>query len=394
MTPANFDVIVFGLGGMGSAAAYHLATRSQRVLGLEQFSPVHDKGSSHGASRIIRQAYHEDPAYVPLVQRAYQLWEKLQRDVEQPILRLTGGLMIGSATSSIVTGTLASAAQHNLPHEIFSSADLQRRFPALRPRPDDTAVFELRAGFLRPELAVQAHLELAAASGAELHFEEPIVHWTASPSGEGVEVTTGKGSYRARNLVLAPGAWAAQFLPELAVPFDVRRHAMCWFQPPAGVDLFAPDRFPVYIWDVDGSNVFYGFPAIDGSTGGVKIAMHSGGEPCTPAALSSDIPASSVEELRRYIRRFLPALNGELLRSVPCMYTLTPDEHFVIAQLSETPQVAIAVGFSGHGFKFSSVIGEILADLAISGTTSQSISLFSPDRFNAKKVRNQELEAP
>ncbi len=381
MPSQTYDVIVAGLGGMGSAAAYHLAARCQRVLGLEQFTPVHDRGSSHGASRIIRQAYHEDPAYVPLVQRAYELWEKLQRDVEQPILRLTGGLMIGAPESPIVTGTLASAAQHNLPHEILNSGELRRRFPALQPRPSDTAVFELRAGFLRPELAVQAHLELAAAAGAALHFEERILRWSASSSGDRVEVITNKASYEARSLILAPGAWASQLIPELRVPFEVRRHAMCWFQPPGGVEPFAPDHFPIYIWDVDGRNVFYGFPAIDGSAGGAKIAMHSGGDPCAPDALQNAIPVSEIEELRGYIRRFLPGLDGELLRAVPCMYTLSPDEHFVIARLPELSQVTVAAGFSGHGFKFSTVVGEILADLAVSGKTAHPIELFSPSRF-------------
>ncbi len=381
MSSQTHDVIIAGLGGMGSAAAYHLASRGQRVLGLEQFTPVHDRGSSHGASRIIRQAYHENPAYVPLVQRAYQLWEKLQRDVEQPILRLTGGLMIGAPESSIVTGTLASATQHKLPYEILSSGELQQRFPALQPRSTDIAVFELRAGFVRPEIAVQAHLELAAAHGGELHFEEPILRWSASPSGDGVEVVTSSATYEARSLILAPGAWASKLLPEPHVPFEVRRHAMCWFQPPAGVEPFAPDHFPIYIWDVDGRNVFYGFPAIDGSAGGVKIAMHSGGEPCTPDALQNAIPASEVDELRSYIRRFLPRLDGELLQAVPCMYTLTPDEHFVISPLPQLPQVTVAAGFSGHGFKFSSVVGEILADLAVSGKTAHPIELFSPHRF-------------
>ena len=381
MPSTTYDVIVTGLGGMGSAAAFHLASCGQKVLGLEQFHPVHDRGSSHGGSRIIRQAYHENPAYVPLVQRAYELWEKLQRDVEQPILRLTGGLMVGAAQSQIVTGTLASAHEHQLPHETLTSAEIQRRFPALRPRPSDVGVFENRAGFVRPELAVQAHLELAAAKGAELHFDEPIVRWSASPTGEGVEVVTGKASYQARSLVLAPGAWAPQLLSILGVPFEIRRHAMCWFQPPSGIELFSPDRFPVYIWDVNGQDAFYGFPAIDGSSGGVKIAMHSGGDPCSPASLHCDSRDSEVEELRQHMRQFLPALDGELLRAVPCMYTLTPDEHFVICTLPERPQVAVAAGFSGHGFKFSSVVGEILADLATQGSTRYPIALFSPARF-------------
>lgn len=370
---------------MGSAAAFHLASRGQRVLGLEQFTEAHDKGSSHGASRIIRQAYHEHPAYVPLVQRAYELWEQLELDSGADLLHLTGGLMIGTPGSSVVEGTITSATQHNLPYELLDASELKRRYPVLSARPDEIAVHELRAGYLRPENCVRAHLQQAARHGAELHFEERATNWEAHPSGSGVRVTTDRGSYEADRLVIAPGAWAPALLNELGIPFDIRRHVMCWFQPTEDVQPFLPDRFPIYMWDVNGHDIFYGFPAIDGAGGGVKIAVHSGGERCTPETLR-DTPADrDIEELRTYMARFIPQLNGPLLDAVACMYTLTPDEHFVVSLHPDYAQVSIAAGFSGHGFKFTSVIGEILADLATSGGTHHPIALFSPERFSHQR---------
>lgn len=381
----KFDVVVLGLGGMGSAAVFHLASRGQRVLGIEQFSEAHDRGSSHGASRIIRQAYYEHPAYVPLVRRAYELWERLQIDSGADLLHLTGGLMIGPPGSPVVDGTIASATQHGLPYELLDAPELKRRYPVLCPRSDEIAVYELRAGYLRPESCVRAHLQQAASRGAELHFEERATNWQAHPSGSGISISTDRGSYEADRLVIAPGAWAPALLTELGIPFDIRRHVMCWFQPLEGVLPFLPDRFPIYMWDINGHDIFYGFPATDGAPGGVKAAVHSGGDPCTPETLRQVTVDHHIEELRTYLARFIPQINGPLLNAVPCMYTLTPDEHFVLSLHPEYPHVSIAAGFSGHGFKFTSVVGEILADLAIAGRTHHAIDLFSPQRFTHRR---------
>jgi sarcosine oxidase len=375
-----FDVIVVGLGGMGSAAAYHLASRGKRVLGIEQYRAAHPNGSSHGDSRIIRQAYHESPEYVPLVRRAYELWERLEKDTGTNVLRLTGGLMIGPPGSSVVQGTVRSAAEHNLPIEVLDSSQLRRRFPVLNPRKDDSAVYEVRAGFLRPEAAIVSHLDLAAHLGAELHFEERLESWESEPSGR-VRVVTSHGSYEGVNLVLAPGAWAPKVLSELGIPFEVLRHAMCWFQPQCGIESFLPEYFPIYIWDVNGQQCFYGFPATSGAEEGVKVAMHSGGDRCSPATISREISERDVQEVRNQIAAFIPSLTGPLVKASACMYTMTPDEHFIVSLHPSFPNVAIAAGFSGHGFKFTTVVGEILADLIITGRTSHSIELFSPGRF-------------
>ncbi len=316
-----------------------------------------------------------------LVQRAYELWEQLQVDTGRDILKLTGGLMIGRPESAVVQGTIQSAREHGLEYQTLDANELTRRFPVLQPRPDEMAVYEVKAGFLRPEVAVAAHLQQAERHGAELHFEESVERWTADASGDGVEVVTSTGRYRASRLVIAPGAWVQKVLPELEIPFAVRRHSMCWFQPCGALKMFSPDRFPIYIWEVDGLQVFYGFPFTEGEESGVKAAMHSGGDPCTPETLLEGSGDAEIAELRSCVSRFIPALNGPLVRTVPCMYTLTPDEHFVLSLHPEFSQVAIAAGFSGHGFKFASVIGEILAELSSVGATKREIGFLNPRRF-------------
>ncbi|HEX3437298.1 MAG TPA: N-methyl-L-tryptophan oxidase [Pseudacidobacterium sp.] len=376
----RYDVIVIGLGGVGSAAACHLAVRGKRVLGLERFTPGHDRGSSHGNSRIIRQAYHENPEYVPLVLRAYELWERLERDSGSELLCITGGLFVGHENSGVIRGSVFSAKKHGLAYECLDAAEVRRRFPVFQPRPDDYAVFEAKAGFLRPEVAVKAHLQIAVQHGATLHFEEPISDWRGTASGT-VRIVTEKGAYESSHLVLAPGAWAPELLRSLVLPLHVRRHVMAWFDPVADRDLFLPERFPIYIWDTHSGVVFYGFPATDGVNGGVKAAIHSGGDVCTADSIELGISESDIAEIREQLVEYLPELNGRLLHAATCMYTMTPDENFVVAQHPEYSGVTIACGFSGHGFKFTSVLGEILADLAIDGSTGYPIEFLSPKRF-------------
>jgi sarcosine oxidase len=381
----SYDVIVLGLGGMGSAAAYHLASRGQRVLGLEKFQASHNRGSSHGDSRIIRQAYHEHPNYVPLARRSFELWRRLEQDASADILRQTGGLMIGQPASSVVEGALLSAREHNLAHEIWDAREIQRRFPVLHPRPDEMAVYETGAGFVKPEAAIEAHLRLAARHSAELHFEEPVTAWSASASGDSVTVKTPQATYQAGRLVIAPGAWAPDLLADLQISFDVQRHVMCWFDPLSSKSSFQPDSFPIYIWDVDGTNCFYGLPATGGISG-VKAAMHSGGVSCTAETVDRTIHETDIAEVRGWLAKFIPALNGPLTRAVSCLYTMTADQHFVVDLHPRYPQVSIAAGFSGHGFKFTSVMGEILADLATEGRTMQPVGFLSAVRFVSSRT--------
>jgi sarcosine oxidase len=379
------DVIVAGLGGMGSAAAYQLAGRSQRVLGLERFSPAHDKGSSHGRSRIIRQAYFEGAEYVPLLLRAYELWEQLEEETGQELMTLTGGLMIGREDGTLVSGSAQCADEHDLPYEMLDAAEIRRRFPAYAPGPDTVALYEKKAGFVRPEDSVIAHLDRATSLGADLRFGEPILSWEASE--DGVQVETPVGSYEAERLVISPGAWAPQVLADLDLPLRVTRQVMFWFEPTGGLEPFLPERFPIFIWEPEDGNMFYGFPAQDDDRGVKAAFFRAGGVPTTPETIDREVREEEIDFLRGYLAEHVPELAGRCLDARACMYTNTPDEHFVISVHPENSRVVVACGFSGHGYKFCSVVGEIVADLAIEGSTRHPIDLFSPARLNRADAR-------
>ncbi|MBL7253958.1 N-methyl-L-tryptophan oxidase [Paractinoplanes lichenicola] len=375
-----YDVIVAGLGGMGSAAVNQLAARGQRVLGLEKYGPAHDRGASHGGSRVTRQSYFEGPEYVPLLLRAYDLFDQLAVDSGRDVITLTGGLMIGRPDSRTVAGSRASAEQWGLVHEILDAPEIRRRYPTLAPKDDEIALFEAKAGFVRPEATVAANLQLAEKRGADLRFHEPMASW--APEGEGVRVTTAQGSYTAGQLVIAPGPWAPELLADLGIEFRIERQVQYWFQPRGGVEPFLPERQPIYVWEDAGGGQIYGFPAIDGPEGGAKIAFFRRGTITTPDTLDTEVHDSEIAEMARYCGERLPDLPGAFLRGEPCMYSTTPDEHFVIARHPAHESVTVACGFSGHGFKFVTVVGEILADLATCGSTAHPIGLFDPRRFS------------
>ncbi|MGN6362631.1 MAG: N-methyl-L-tryptophan oxidase [Thermomicrobiales bacterium] len=370
-----YDAIVLGLGAMGSATAYHLARRGARVLGLDAFPRGHTQGASHGRSRIIREAYFEAPEYVPLVQRAYHLWRELEAESGQALLTLTGGLNLGAPDSELVTGALASARQHQLPYEYLTAADVTARFPGFRPPEGAVAVYEPNAGILAPEACVGAHLDLAMRYGAVLQFTEPVRHWSAD--GAGVRVDTAQCTYQAARLVIAAGPWSAAVLAGLGLPLTVQRIVNVHFAP-AEPDRFAPGRCPIYILSVP-EGEYYGFPALPGQ--GVKFGRHDTGEVCTPATIRRTVGADEVAALRAVLDRYLPGAGGDALWTLTCMYTNTPDRHFILDRHPAHEQVVYGCGFSGHGFKFSSVIGEILADLALDGTTKHPIGFLSAARF-------------
>jgi sarcosine oxidase len=373
----GYDVIVIGLGGMGSAAAYHLAARGQRVLGLEKFTPAHDKGSSHGGSRIIRQSYFEDPAYVPLLLRAYELWDKLATDTGRDVYRLTGGLFIGPPDCLTVAGSLRASQEWDLPHQVLDSAEIQSRFPNFTPQPTDVALYEPNAGFARPEMTVQAHIDLASSAGATLSFGEEVLEWGETATG--VTVRTAHDTYTAGQLVICPGAWAPQLLAEFGIPITIERQVLYWLDPVGGTAPFVDH--PIFIDENAHGRQIYGFPAIDGPRGGVKVAFFRKGNACTPENIDRTVHEHEVLEMRERVAELLPALDGVCVHSATCMYSNTPDEHFVIARHPDSVNVTVACGFSGHGFKFVPVVGEILADLATTGDTAHPISLFDPRRL-------------
>jgi sarcosine oxidase len=381
MTTA-FDVIVAGLGGMGSAAAHQLAARGVRVLGLDQFTPPHDKGSSHGKSRVIRQAYYEDPAYVPLLLRAYELWEQLERESGEKLLTITGGLMIGAPGSAVVTGSLRSAKEHGLAHELLDTAQIRKRFPPIQPDSNTVALYESKAGFVRPEQAVGAHLDCAARRGATLCFEEEVVSWEASAGH--VKVKTTRGSWEAGQLVITAGPWLPGMAAGLNLPFAIERQVQFWFEPVGGIEPFLPDRFPIYIWETEDGVCPYGFPAIDGPDGGVKVAIHHGpiATACTPQTIDRTVRDDEIQKMRACIAGKIPALDGRCLGAITCMYTNTPDGHFVIDRHPAHANAWVVSPCSGHGFKFCPVIGEIVADLVERGQTRHDIALFRLGRLS------------
>jgi monomeric sarcosine oxidase len=376
----SYDAIVLGLGAMGSAAAQHLAQRGARVLGIEQFTPPHDKGSSHGGTRMIRQAYWESPDYIPLVLRAYDLWEKLERETGAKLLTITGGLILGSSSGQLVQGGIAGAQAHGIRYSVLSPSEIRSRFPAIVPLEEDVAVHEELAGYLFPEECIRAQLKVAALHGAELHLNEKVVNWKAHPGR--VEVTTDRAIYEAGHLIIAAGPWTNQALQNL-FRLRVTRQVMTWIQPQGGIEPFLPTRFPVFLCDSpEGGPPGYGFPSVDGPSGGVKVAIHGSEIECTPDTIDRMIHEIDGAEVIRRLRPRFPALNGQIVKAATCMYTMTPDEHFIIGPHPQFPAVSIACGFSGHGFKFAPVVGEILADLGTSGSTAHPIALFSPTRFS------------
>ncbi|GAB3869636.1 N-methyl-L-tryptophan oxidase [Dactylosporangium cerinum] len=374
----TYDVIVVGLGGMGSSAAYHLAARGQRVLGLDRHGPAHDQGASHGGSRITRQSYFEDPAYVPLLLRAYELWEALERDSGRDLMDLCGGLMLGAPDSLTVAGSRRSSEQWGLPHEMLDATEIRRRFPNLRPAPHEIGLYERKAGLVRPEETVRANLDLASSHGAALRFEEPVLSWTVGSGG--VSVRTSQGVYSAGELVICPGPWAPSLLADLGIEFSVERQVQFFFQPIGGVEAYLPDRQPIFIWEGPPGTQAYGFPALDGPSGGVKVAFFRGGEVTTPSTIDRSIRPDEIAAVAAHLADRVPGVAGRFLRGKTCMYTNTVDTHFAIGRHPGLERVTVACGFSGHGFKFVPVVGEILADLALTGATAHPIELFDPRR--------------
>jgi sarcosine oxidase len=370
------DVVVIGQGATGSAALYHLARRGARVAGIERFEPGHDRGSSHGRTRIIRVGYFEHPSYVPLVRRAYGMWRDLEDASGQSLLHVTGIAEIGPPGGILVRGTLASSRLNDLPHQVLEARELIRRYPAFRVPDDFVAVMQPEGGYLEAEPALRAHVALAISAGAQLRAHERVL--AVEPRRGGVRVHTDRGMVEAGVAVIAAGSWMNELLPDFTLPLRVTRQAVIWVEPrmPA---LFAPERFPVFM--LEGSQgIHYGLPLH--AKDGMKLAKHHhGDEPVDPESFQREVSAADEAMIRSAIAAHIPAADGKLLSAQTCLYTNTPDGDFVIDRLPGYPQIIIASPCSGHGFKFAPVLGEILADLALKGATDHDISRFRLARF-------------
>ncbi len=379
----DYDAIVVGLGAMGSAATYHLARRGRRVLGLDAHPPGHTLGSSHGESRIIRLAYSEHSDYVPLLRRAYELWDVLQSESGLQLLLPTGGLFLGRPEAPAIAGALESARLHELEYELLDPAEIRRRYLVFHPGDNEMAFFEPRAGVLFPERCIEAHLRLATLAGAELLHGQPVRAW--SPTSDGVEVETATGQFRAARLLLTVGAWLAKLMPGL--PLWVERNVVTWLKPRESPDLFQPGRMPIWIWDGDAAGTFYGIPHLERP--GVKAARHHSEDFCDPDAVDRRVHRRDFQPLQEFLTTRIPGL-GDVEHALVCLYTNSPDEHFIIDRHPDHPQVVYASACSGHGFKFSSVVGEILAGLATGAPDNPAAAFLKADRLG---IRPQEPPA-
>ncbi len=393
----RYDVIVLGLGAMGSATAYHSAKRGMRVLGLDAFGRGHAYGSSHGKTRGIREAYGESPQYVPLVQRAYALWRELGEATGQQLVTITGGISAAPvpesdapASDPAIAATRARAAfgmnqrvsaeQYGLQIEVFDADEIHHRFPGLRVPEDYMAIYDPHTGFLRPEQCVLAHLDQAIAHGAVLHHYEPAHSW--HPDGAGVRVETARGTYYADRLIITAGAWMGEMLTDLHLPLQATRQFNVYFTPKRP-ELYGPNVFPVYGFSgPEGS--YYGVPNLPGD--GFKIGRHDGGEPCTPETVHRIVEPHEVDTMRAVVEKYLPDAAGEVILTATCLYTMTPDGHFILDRHPQYGQVTFASPCSGHGFKFSAAIGEIMTDLAFDGESRFDLGFLAANRFSTAAV--------
>lgn len=376
----HFDVIVIGVGAMGASACFHLARTGVKVLGLEQFDIPHNLGSSHGHSRMIRKAYFEHPNYVPLLHRAYALWEEIESFSERKLLHKVGGLFIGPREKMLVAGALAAAKQHGLPHELLNVTELKKRWPQFVIPEDWHALFEPDSGFLLPERAIAAYAEFALRSGAEIHGRETVRQWKRD--GSAYIVRTDRETYASDRLVFCGGAWSAKLLMDLNVKLNVTRQLMAWTWP------HDPGQFElghIPVWGIDSldGGLFYGFPMSD-EPPGMKFAHHLPTEKeIDPDSCPREITNADRRSVEGILTRYLPAADGPLLAMKTCMYTNSPDGHFIIDHLPQDPGVLIACGFSGHGFKFASVVGEQLAQACVIGKFDPSMAFLGLARFKS-----------
>ena len=371
----SFDVIVIGVCGMGSAALWRLAQRGKRVLGLERFDLGHVMGSSHGFNRIIRLAYFEHPDYVPLLRRAYQLWREAEREAGEQLLYITGGLDAGREDSRTVQGALVACLQHGLPHELLDAVQINLCFPGYRLPADYAAVWQPDGGFVASDRAILAHAALAIHAGAEIHAREKVL--AIEPANGRVTVVTERARYEAGQVIVSAGAWVADLVPALKGKAVAERQVIGWFQPKRP-ELFIPDLFPVSNLSTEIGQLYL-LPSW--AVPGLKIGFrHHLGEQGHADALSREPTEADEALLRNSLRAYFPEADGPTLHLTTCLFTNTPDEHFIIDRLPDCPEILVASPCSGHGFKFASVIGEILADLAVTGTTEHDLSLFRYDR--------------
>ncbi|HKE42002.1 MAG TPA: N-methyl-L-tryptophan oxidase [Casimicrobiaceae bacterium] len=390
----RFDAIVLGLGAMGSAALCHLARRGSRVLGLDRYDPPHTLGSTHGDTRITRLAIGEGAHYTPLAVRSHELWREIERETGAHLLTCTGGLIISSGGKTSFThvegffeNTLSAARQFGIAHELLDAKEIRRRYPPFKVSDDEVGYLERDAGFLRPEACVYTQLALARQYGAEIHTGETALGFDASSSA--VSVATDKGTYAADRLVLCAGPW----LPELIGPahsshFRIFRQVLLWFDIESAAQAFAPERFPVFIWQLNGKpQAIYGFPAIDGVSGGMKVATERYGAVTSPGSVDHEVSEQEIRETYGdYVGPYIQGLGARCVKSATCLYTVLQDFGFIIDTHPQAERVLVVSACSGHGFKHSPAIGEMIARWTFNGDSGLNPDAFGFRRFAASAL--------
>jgi sarcosine oxidase len=389
----RYQAIVIGLGAMGSAALYQLAKRRARVLGIDRYAPPHVHGSSHGDTRITRLAIGEGEHYTPLARRSHEIWGEIEKETGADLLTVTGGLILSSPTKTAFThveeffeNTVAAARKHGIAHELLDAGEIRRRFPQFAVRDDEVGYFEKEAGFLRPEECVRAQLKLAARYGAEIRTDEKLIA-LGTVAGETI-VTTDKGSYAADRVILAAGPWLPELIKgQVARLFKVNRQVLYWFDA-RNIAPFLPGRFPIFIWELRGTRQgVYGFPAINGEKGGVKVATEQYENATTPDQAGREVSPDEITKMfETCVRQYFPGLNSDCVRTATCLYTVTPDFGFVVDTHPKFERVIVASPCSGHGFKHSAALGEALAERIVDGKSAldSSLSAFLLSRFSGR----------
>jgi sarcosine oxidase len=373
---SQFDIIIIGAGAFGSSAAYHLSKTTKKVLVIDRYSPPHAFGSSHGQTRIIREAYFEDPIYVPMLREAYTRWDELERESGEKLFLKTGGLMLGNKESHVIQGTLNSAQTYNIEHEVLDDQSIKNQFSSFNPDEETMGVYEHNAGILFPEKCIKTTLGLAERNGVELKFNETVL--SIEYNSNSVEIITDKGSYGSQKCILAAGPWMNKLIPELNLPLQTTRQVLYWYDiDETGKNQTGPEKFPIFIWNTQFGKHFYGFPDIGN---GFKIAFHDKGEICEPDNINRIVSTEEVEEMNHIIHSYFK-FKATFKEAVTCIYTNTPDDHFLIDHHPLSDNVIIASPCSGHGFKFSSVIGKILSDMALDKLNEFNLNPFELNRF-------------
>lgn len=388
----HFDTIIIGLGAMGSSTAYQLSKGNQKVLGIDRYNPPHSLGSSHGDTRITRKAICEGEQYIPLALRSYEIWDEISKITRQKLIEITSGLILANkggnalshGSSRLLEDSIEFAKTHNINHQVLNSKQIQAQFPQFQLDGSEMGYLELQAGFLRPELCIRAQLEIAKQNGIEIHRNEEVLSITISDQSDKVIVTSTTGVYEAEQIVISAGPWIKHFLTDYQNNFDIYRQVLYWFDlQNKTTNEYRIGRFPIFIWGLGTmDDVFYGFPAIDGVNGGIKIATEEFSQTIDPNYINREVSANEIQAIyNNYIKTRFHGISPKCLRANVCMYTVTTDNHFVIDRHPKHQNMILVSPCSGHGFKHSAAIGEVVAQMASRNSTDIDISSFSLKRF-------------